>query len=60
MRPPAAMLHSSYLAEARERLRNALGEAALIEAAAVVGNFERMTRIADGAGIKHRVVRWRE
>ena len=36
---------------ARNHLRQELGEAALIEAAAVVGNFERMTRIADGAGI---------
>ncbi len=28
-----------------------LGVEALVDAAAVIGNFERMTRIADGTGI---------
>jgi len=39
------------LAAARQRLRDALGPEALVDAAAVVGNFERMTRIADATGI---------
>ena len=36
---------------ARVRVRGELGEAALVDAAAVIGNFERMVRIADGSGI---------
>ena len=36
---------------ARERVRSELGEAAMVDAAAVIGNFERMVRIADGTGI---------
>jgi len=36
---------------ARERVQAELGEAALVDAAAVAGNFERMVRIADGTGI---------
>ena len=39
------------LATARDALRAAAGSAALVDAAAVVGNFERMVRIADGTGI---------
>jgi hypothetical protein len=39
------------LATARETLRDAAGSEVLVDAAAVVGNFERMVRIADGAGI---------
>jgi len=39
------------LAAARAALRQALGSAALVDTAAVVGNFERMTRIADATGI---------
>lgn len=38
-------------AAAREALRTAVGPAGLVDAAAVVGNFERMTRIADATGI---------
>ncbi len=37
--------------EARARVRRELGSAALVNAAAVIGNFERMTRIADSTGI---------
>ena len=47
----AAVMNTSDLARAREQLKSELGEAALVDAAAVVGNFERMTRIADGTGI---------
>lgn len=36
---------------ARDALRDAAGSAAVVDAAAVVGNFERMVRIADGTGI---------
>ncbi len=39
------------IAAARERLRAALGAAAVVDAAAVAANFERMVRIADGTGI---------
>jgi hypothetical protein len=39
------------LATARDALRDAAGSAALVDVAAVVGNFERMVRIADGTGI---------
>ena len=42
---------ASALHAARERVRAELGEAALVDAAAVAGNFERMVRIADGTGI---------
>jgi len=37
--------------QARERVRRELGSEALVDAAAVIGNFERMTRIADATGI---------
>ena len=36
---------------ARKRVRDELGSAALVDAAGVIGNFERMVRIADGTGI---------
>ncbi len=39
------------LEAAREVLRAAVGPAGLVDAAAVLGNFERMTRIADATGI---------
>jgi hypothetical protein len=39
------------LASARARLRAKAGSAALVDAAGVVGNFERMARIADATGI---------
>ena len=39
------------LATARDALRDAAGSALLVDAAGVVGNFERMVRIADGTGI---------
>ncbi len=40
------------LAAARARLTAAAGEAFMIDAAAVVANFEMMTRVADGTGAK--------
>ena len=36
---------------ARERVRGELGDAAAVDAAAVIGSFERMVRVADGTGI---------
>jgi hypothetical protein len=40
------------LARARGRLTAAAGEAFMIDAAAVVANFEMMTRVADGTGAR--------
>ena len=42
---------SLTLSRARDRVREELGSASLVDAAAVIGNFERMVRIADGIGI---------
>ena len=39
------------IAKARDRVRDELGSGALVDAAAIIGNFERMVRIADGTGI---------
>jgi hypothetical protein len=39
------------LARARERLRAALGPEAVVDAAGVTSNFERMVRVADATGI---------
>ena len=39
------------LTQARDALRTAAGSEALVEAAAVPGNFQRQVRIADGTGI---------
>jgi hypothetical protein len=39
------------LARARTRLQDELGPECLVDAAAVVSNFERMVRIADSTGI---------
>jgi hypothetical protein len=41
----------SELEASRAALRAAVGPAGLVDAAAVLGNFERMTRIADATGI---------
>lgn len=42
---------AAELATARDALREAAGSEALVDAAGVIGNFERMVRIADGTGI---------
>ncbi len=39
------------LESARDALREVVGSAGLVDAAGVVANFQRMVRIADGAGI---------
>jgi hypothetical protein len=41
----------SEIAKAGDRIRGELGSAALVDAAAIIGNFERMVRIADATGI---------
>lgn len=43
---------SSALAAARARLVERLGLPAMVDAAAVVANFEMMTRLADGTGAR--------
>ena len=42
---------ATAIARARRRLADEMGVAALVDAAAVASNFERMVRIADGTGI---------
>ena len=39
------------IAEARNALSECVGEAATVDTAAVIANFQRMVRIADGTGI---------
>ena len=47
--PPGA--DEAAITKARDRVREELGTEALVDAAGVIGNFERMVRIADGIGI---------
>ena len=50
----------------RERLLDEMGDAALVDASAVVGNFQMMNRVADatgmpvGKGTLKRTAEWRE
>lgn len=46
-----AALAGSGVAAARAAVVDALGAAAAVDAAAVIGNFEMMNRIADGVGM---------
>ena len=39
------------LTEIRQRLRNAMGDAALVDAAAVIANYSALDRVADATGI---------
>lgn len=43
--------HPAKIAAARDHVLAKLGPEAVVDAAAVIGNFERMTRIADATGI---------
>jgi hypothetical protein len=43
--------NADEIAVARDLVRSELGSEALVDAAAVIGNFERMVRVADGTGI---------
>ncbi len=48
----AAVRHEETpLAEARLAIEDEFGGQAVVDAACIVGNFERMNRIADGCGI---------
>ena len=47
----AALSNPDDLPEARNRLIDELDHAALVDAAGVIGNFQKMTRIADSTGI---------
>ena len=43
--------NAEAIANARQQVADELGEAAMIDAAGVIANFQRMVRIADGTGI---------
>jgi len=47
----AAVARSKDVTATRKALQEALGEAEVVDAAAVIANFQRMVRIADGTGI---------
>ena len=47
----AVAADDAALATARDALRDAAGSELVVDAAGVIGNFQRMVRIADGAGI---------
>jgi hypothetical protein len=47
----AVLRNPSDLEAARAALANRLGEAEMVDAASVIGNFQRMVRIADSTGI---------
>jgi len=47
----AVVRRSADLAARRNAVLNELGEAATIDAAATIANYQRMVRIADGTGI---------
>jgi hypothetical protein len=42
---------TEVITQARDRLRSEIGSEGLVDAAAIIGNFERMVRIADATGI---------
>ena len=47
----AALSGSNHLDHARSAMISELGEQQLVDAAGVIGNFQRMVRIADSTGI---------
>ena len=47
----AAVARSRAVSESRDRVQKALGDAGVVDAAAIIANFQRMVRIADGTGI---------
>ena len=47
----AAVARSPEVGAAREAVQKVLGDAEVVDAAAVIANFQRMVRIADGTGI---------
>ena len=42
---------AAAITAARQRVREELGERAMVDAACIIANFQRMVRIADGTGI---------
>ena len=44
-------VHGGDIAAARDAVAAALGEAAVVDAAAVIGNFNMMNRLADATGV---------
>lgn len=47
----AVVARSPEVTQTREAVRKSLGDAAVVDVAAVIANFQRMVRIADGTGI---------
>ena len=47
----AVVARSPEVGAAREAVQKSLGDAEVVDAAAVIANFQRMVRIADGTGI---------
>ena len=47
----AVVARSPEVTQTREAVRKSLGNAAVVDVAAVIANFQRMVRIADGTGI---------
>ena len=44
-------IDDAKLIDARQRIRNELGDAALVDAAAVIANYSALDRVADATGI---------
>ena len=47
----AAVARSPRIGESRDAVQSAVGDAGVVDAAAIIANFQRMVRIADGTGI---------
>ncbi len=47
----AVVARSPEVTQARDAVQKSLGDAAVVDVAAVIANFQRMVRIADGIGI---------
>ncbi len=47
----AVVARSPDVAQSRDAVQKSMGDAAVVDAAAVIANFQRMVRIADGIGI---------
>ena len=48
----AVVARSPDVAETRDAVQKSLGDAGVVDAAAIIANFQRMVRIADGIGIQ--------
>ena len=47
----AVVARSTAVPETRDAVHKSMGDAGVVDAAAVIANFQRMVRIADGTGI---------